>query len=42
MPDETDHDALDYAALSGLGLPIIDTRNAMARRGLSMTNVTKA
>ncbi len=38
----TDHDAMDYAALSGLGLPIIDTRNAMARRGLSMTNVTKA
>jgi UDP-N-acetyl-D-glucosamine dehydrogenase len=38
----TDHDAIDYAALVGLGLPIIDTRNAMARRGLSMENVTKA
>jgi UDP-N-acetyl-D-glucosamine dehydrogenase len=38
----TDHDAMDYAALIGLGLPIIDTRNAMARRGLSMANVTKA
>ena len=38
----TDHDAMDYAALSGLGLPIIDTRNAMARRGLSTANVTKA
>lgn len=38
----TDHDAIDYAALVGLGLPIIDTRNAMARRGLSMANVTKA
>ncbi len=38
----TDHDAMDYAALAGLGLPIIDTRNAMARHGLSMENVTKA
>ncbi len=38
----TDHDAMDYAALVGLGLPIVDTRNAMARRGLSMENVTKA
>ena len=38
----TDHDAVDYAALVGLGLPIIDTRNAIARRELSMENVTKA
>lgn len=38
----TDHDAVDYAMISGLGLPIIDTRNAMARRGLPMGNVTKA
>ena len=38
----TDHDAVDYAALAGLELPIIDTRNVMARHGLSMTNVTKA
>ncbi len=38
----TDQDAMDYAALASLGLPIIDTRNAMARRGLSMENVTKA
>ena len=38
----TDHEAVDYATISGLGLPIIDTRNAMARRGLPMGNVTKA
>ena len=38
----TDHDAVDYAMISGLGLPIIDTRNVMARRGLPMGNVTKA
>ena len=38
----TDHDEVDYAALAALGIPIIDTRNAMTRRGLSMENVTKA
>jgi UDP-N-acetyl-D-glucosamine dehydrogenase len=38
----TDHDAVDYAALAGMGVPVIDTRNAMARRGLPMTHVTKA
>ncbi len=38
----TDHDAIDYAALVGLGLPIVDTRNAIARRGLAMDTVTKA
>ena len=38
----TDHDAVDYAALSALGLPIVDTRNAIARRGLPGVNVTKA
>lgn len=38
----TDHDAVDYAALCGLGLPVIDTRNAIARRGLPEDNVTKA
>ena len=37
----TDHDAIDYAALQDLGRPIIDTRNAMARRGLPMDGVTK-
>jgi UDP-N-acetyl-D-glucosamine dehydrogenase len=38
----TDHDAVDYAALVGLGLPVVDTRNAIARRGLPMDRVTKA
>ncbi len=38
----TDHDAVDYAALAALGLPIVDTRNAMARRGLGSEWVTKA
>lgn len=37
----TDHDQVDYASISGLGIPIIDTRNAIARRGLPMTHVTK-
>ena len=38
----TDHDAVDYAGLASLGLPIVDTRNAMARRGLTGADVTKA
>lgn len=38
----TDHDDIDYQALADLGVPIIDTRNAMARRGLPLENVTKA
>ncbi len=38
----TDHDAVDYAALAALGIPVIDTRNAFARRGLPMEMVTKA
>ncbi|SHJ89098.1 UDP-N-acetyl-D-glucosamine dehydrogenase [Ruegeria lacuscaerulensis ITI-1157] len=38
----TDHDAIDYAHLVGLGLPIVDTRNAIAARGLPMDLVTKA
>jgi len=38
----TDHDDVDYAALTELGVPLIDTRNAFARRGLSMEHVTKA
>jgi UDP-N-acetyl-D-glucosamine dehydrogenase len=37
----TDHDAIDYAALTGLGCPVVDTRNAMARRGLPMERVVK-
>ena len=38
----TDHDAIDYGALVSLGLPIVDTRNAIARRDLPMDQVTKA
>ncbi|MBV7379802.1 nucleotide sugar dehydrogenase [Maritimibacter dapengensis] len=38
----TDHDNVDYSALLELGVPVIDTRNAIARRGLSLDNVTKA
>ena len=38
----TDHDAIDYAALIGLGIPVLDTRNAIARRGLPMDHVEKA
>ena len=37
----TDHDAIDYAALLDLGCPVIDTRNAIARRNLAMERVTK-
>ena len=37
----TDHDAIDYAQLLELGCPVIDTRNAIARRGLDMTRVVK-
>jgi UDP-N-acetyl-D-glucosamine dehydrogenase len=38
----TDHDDVDYAALGDLGVPIIDTRNAYARRNLHLDHVTKA
>ena len=37
----TDHDAVDYAALLEIGCPVIDTRNAIARRGLPMARVVK-
>jgi UDP-N-acetyl-D-glucosamine dehydrogenase len=37
----TDHDAIDYEALIQLGCPVVDTRNAIARRGLSMERVIK-
>ena len=37
----TDHDAVDYAALLNLGCPVVDTRNAIARRDLPMDGVTK-
>jgi UDP-N-acetyl-D-glucosamine dehydrogenase len=38
----TDHDSVDYAALVAAGVPVVDTRNAIARRGLPMANVIKA
>lgn len=38
----TDHDKVDYAQLSKSGVPIIDTRNVIARNNLPMDNVTKA
>ena len=38
----TDHDVIDYAALLALGCPVVDTRNAIEGRGLSMQHVTKA
>ena len=38
----TDHDDVDYATSAGLGIPVIDTRNAIAARSLPMSNVTKA
>ncbi|MCG7522403.1 nucleotide sugar dehydrogenase [Ruegeria sp. Ofav3-42] len=38
----TDHDAIDYEELIRLGLPIVDTRNAISSRGLPMDLVTKA
>lgn len=38
----TDHDAVDYAALAGLGVPIVDTRNVMARKGVAAGRVYKA
>ncbi len=37
----TDHDDVDYAALARLDCPVIDTRNAMARRGLTADGVWK-
>ena len=38
----TDHDAVDYQTLVSLGIPIVDTRNAIASRGLPTEMVTKA
>lgn len=38
----TDHDAIDYAQLVDMNIPIIDSRNAIAARGLPMKMVTKA
>jgi UDP-N-acetyl-D-glucosamine dehydrogenase len=38
----TDHDQIDYAALSKNAKLIIDTRNIFARRGLSADHIIKA
>ena len=38
----TDHDAVDYALLSRAARLVVDTRNAMARRGLPGERVVKA
>jgi UDP-N-acetyl-D-glucosamine dehydrogenase len=38
----TDHDQVDYALLSEHSRLIVDTRNAMASRGLSLRNVVKS
>lgn len=37
----TDHDSIDYGALLRLGCPVVDSRNAIARRGLPMDRVVK-
>jgi UDP-N-acetyl-D-glucosamine dehydrogenase len=38
----TDHDAVDYGALAALGLPMVDTRNVLARKGVAAARVFKA
>ena len=38
----TDHDAIDYAHVLKLGVPVVDTRNVIARSGLPLDRVTKA
>ncbi|MHA6262884.1 nucleotide sugar dehydrogenase [Arenibacterium sp. CAU 1754] len=38
----TDHDAIDYAALTAMDIPIIDTRNAIEKRNLPSGTTTKA
>lgn len=38
----TDHDAIDYAALARWSPLIVDTRNALARRGIDGDNIVKA
>jgi UDP-N-acetyl-D-glucosamine dehydrogenase len=38
----TDHDAVNYAAIADSAPLVIDTRNAMARRGFSNARVLKA
>lgn len=38
----TDHDMISYRALADLDVPVVDTRNVFAKRGLPMDKVTKA
>lgn len=38
----TDHDAVDFMSVLDLDCPVIDTRNAIAKRDLPMDRVTKA
>jgi UDP-N-acetyl-D-glucosamine dehydrogenase len=38
----TDHDNIDYKAVLDLGVPVVDSRNAIARRKLPMDLVVKA
>jgi UDP-N-acetyl-D-glucosamine dehydrogenase len=38
----TDHDAVDYALLAEHAKVIVDSRNAMERRGLSTPHLVKA
>jgi len=38
----TDHDAVDYALLGSAAKLVVDTRNAMASRGLAGETVVKA
>ena len=38
----TDHDAIDYAMLASHARLIVDTRNAMARRGLALDKTVRA
>jgi UDP-N-acetyl-D-glucosamine dehydrogenase len=38
----TDHDAVDYALIARLAPLVVDTRNALARRGIGGANVIKA
>jgi UDP-N-acetyl-D-glucosamine dehydrogenase len=38
----TDHDAVDYSLIGKVGRLIIDTRNAMASRGVANERVMKA
>jgi UDP-N-acetyl-D-glucosamine dehydrogenase len=38
----TDHDAFDYAALAREAQLVVDTRNAMAVRGITSANIVKA